>query len=68
MSIDTRDINELGIGKFRTAADNDEEQTCFYNLKNDTHFSSFLAKRVSSEQIIFKSCFDSERNKASKFH
>ena len=60
----TQDINELGPGKFRTSADNGEEQTCFDNLKNDTHFSSFLAKRVPIEQIIFKTCFDSERNKS----
>ena len=66
LTIDTRAINELGPAKFRTAAGNGEEQTCFYNLKNDTHFSSFLAKRVPSEQIIFKICFDSERNKSLK--
>ena len=29
LTIDTKDIYELGPGKFRTAADNDEEQTCF---------------------------------------
>ena len=27
LTIDTRDVNELGLGKFRTSADNGEEQT-----------------------------------------
>ena len=45
LTIDTREVNELGPGKFRTFADNDEEQTCYFNRnKSDTHFSSFVAK------------------------
>ena len=47
LTIDTREVNELGPGKFRTFADNDEEQTCYFNRnKSDTHFSSFVAKRI----------------------
>ena len=64
LTIDTREANELGPGKFRTHTDNNEEQTCFFNRKNDTHIFSFLAKRVPNEQIIFKTNIDFERNKS----
>ena len=47
LTIDTRDVNELGPGKFRTSADNGEEQTCYFNRnKSDTHFTSFFARRT----------------------
>ena len=46
-TIDTREVNELGPGKFRTSADDGEEQTCYFNRnKIDTHFTSFIAKRI----------------------
>ena len=46
-TIDTRDVNELGSGKFRPSGDNEEEQTCYFNRnKSDTHFTSFVAKRI----------------------
>ena len=64
LTIDTREANELGPGKFRTHTDNNEEQTCFFNRKNDTHIFSFLAKRVPNEQIIFKTNIGFERNKS----
>ena len=56
LTIDTRDANEFGPGKFRTPADNGEEQTCYFNRnKSDKHFTSFVAKRIrnSSQTIIF---------------
>ena len=54
MTIDTRDINELGPRKFRTRAVNGEEQTCYFNrIKSDTHFTTFYAKRAQSELIRF---------------
>ena len=54
MTIDTRDINEFGSGKFRTSADNGEEQICYFNKnKSDTHFTSFLANRTQTKPIRF---------------
>ena len=54
MTIDTRDINEFGPGKFRTRTDNGEEQMCYFNRnKSDTHFTTFYAKRTQAEPIIF---------------
>ena len=45
LTIDTTDINEFGPEKFRTRADNGEEQTCYFNRnKSDTHFTTFNAK------------------------
>ena len=31
LTIDTRDVNDLGPAKFRTQADNNKEQICYYN-------------------------------------
>ena len=31
LTIDTRDVNDFGPGKFRTSADNGEEQICYFN-------------------------------------
>ena len=46
MTIDTRDVKELGLAKFRTQADNGTKQICYYNRnKKDTCFNSFLAVR-----------------------
>ena len=62
MTIDTRDVNEFAAGKFRTSADNGEEQTCYFNRnKSDTHFTSFFARRTQAEPIRFsivKQIFD----------
>ena len=66
LTIDTRDINEIGPGKLRTFAENGEVQTCFYNRnKIDVYFDSYYAKRVfSSKNIKFSIektnfyCFD----------
>ena len=54
LTIDTRDVNELGPGKFRTSADNGEEWTCYFNRnRSDTHFTSFFAKRTETHPIRF---------------
>ena len=54
LTIDTRDVNKLGPGKFRTSHDNGKEQTCYFNRnKSDTHFTSFYAKLAQAERIIF---------------
>ena len=45
-----REVNELGPGKFRTSADDGQEQTCYFNRnKSDMHFSSFVARRVQKK-------------------
>ena len=54
LTIDTREINELGPGKFRTDAQNDLEETCYFNRnKSDSHFMSCAAQRVSQENFVF---------------
>ena len=54
MTIDTRDVNELGPGKYRTSANNRGEQTCYFKSnKSDTHFTSFFDKRIQAEPIRF---------------
>ena len=46
LTIDTRDNNDLGPAKFRTQADNNKEQICYYNRnKRDKNFNSLLAVR-----------------------
>ena len=47
--VDTREVSELGPGKFRTSASNGEEQICYFNKnKSDTHFTSFQSKKIQS--------------------
>ena len=54
MTIDIRDVNELGPGKFRTSVDKGEEQSCYFNRnRSDTHFTSFFAKRTQTNLIRF---------------
>ena len=51
LTIDTRTINDLGPGKFRTLADNGFQQICCYNRnKSDTSFNSSLATRKQTSQ------------------
>ena len=53
LTIDTRDVNELGQRKFRASAYNREVQTCYFNRnKSDTHFTSFVANRTKDKQSI----------------
>ena len=54
LTIETRDVNELGPGKLRTSTENGEEQTCCFNRnKSDTHSTCFSAKRTQAEPITF---------------
>ena len=57
MTIDTRDVNDLGSAKFRTQADSNQKKICCYNRNNrDTSFNSFLTvgKQTSpSSDITF---------------
>ena len=52
----TRHVNDLGLAKFGTQADNNKEQICYYNQnKRDESFNSFLAvrKQTSTYAILF---------------
>ena len=52
MTIDTRDVNDLGPAKFRSQADSNQEQICYYNRsKRDTSFNSLLAVRKQTLTI-----------------
>ena len=57
LTIDTRDINDLRLAKFRTQAGNNKEQICYYNgNKGDKSFNGFLAVRKqkpATNKIIF---------------
>ena len=57
LTIDTRDVNDLGPARFRTQADNNKEQICYYNRnKKDKTFNCFLALRKqtsTTDKIIF---------------
>ena len=51
LKVDTRTINDLGPGKFRTQADNSLKQVRYYNRnKSNTSFNSFLATRKQTSQ------------------
>ena len=46
LTINMRHVNDLGPSKFRTGAENDKEQICYYNYnKKDRAFNLFLAVR-----------------------
>ena len=52
MTIDTRNVNDLGPAKFRTRVDSNQEKICYYNRnKRDTSFNSFLA--VKKQTLTF---------------
>ena len=57
LTIDTRDVNDLGPGKFRTQADNGTEQIRYYDrIKKDTSFNFFWATRKETScpsEIVF---------------
>ena len=48
MTIDTRDINDLGPGKFRTQADNGARQICYYN-RNKSDIASILLLAIRKQ-------------------
>ena len=54
ITVDTRDVNNLGPGKFRTMAENNTKQICYFNRNNSySHYSSYLSKRVNQENLVF---------------
>ena len=53
LTIDSRDVNDLGLTKFRIQPDSNQEQICYYNRnKRDTSFISFLAVRKKHQQLV----------------
>ena len=47
--IDIRDVNNLVPSKFRTGAENDKEQTCYFNYnKKDRDFNRLLFIRKNN--------------------
>ena len=56
ITVNTRDVNDLGPGKFRTMAENNTKQICYFNRNNSySHSSSYLSKRVNQENLVFSS-------------
>ena len=54
LTIDTRDVNDLGPGKFSTSADNNKEQTCYFNRNNsDSRYKSYVATCTNQEKLVF---------------
>ena len=56
LTIDTRDINEFGPGKFRTNADNTVEQNYYFNRNNtDSRFKCYVGKRDqrNPDKLVF---------------
>ena len=54
LTIDTREVNKIGPGKFRTSADNGQEQTCYFNRnKSDSHVTSYTSKQVLPDKLVF---------------
>ena len=50
LTVDTRDTNNFGPGKFRTGADNAQEQHCYFKRSNtDSRFKCFFAKRITQQ-------------------
>ena len=55
LAIDTRDVNNLELSKFRTGAENGHEQIFYFNCnKEDIILNRFLAirKETSGDEII----------------
>ena len=51
LTVDTRDVKDLGPGKLRAQADNGTRQICYFNRnKTDTGFNSFVATREQTSQ------------------
>ena len=42
LTIDTRDINEFGPGKFRRSAEDGQQQTCYFNKNNSDSYLKVL--------------------------
>ena len=47
-------MNNLGAGKFRTFADSNQEQTCYFNRNNsDSRYKSYVATCTDQDKLVF---------------
>ena len=54
LTINTRDVNDLGPGKFRTSADSNKEQNCYFNRNNsDSRYKSYVATCTNHKKLVF---------------
>ena len=74
LTLGTRDVNELGPGKFRTSADNNLWQHCYFNRSNtDSRFRYYWSRRDNSkpDKLVFlideQTCSIDFLNKSSDF-
>ena len=74
MTIDTRDVNDFGPGKFKTSADNNLGKYCYFNRSNtDSRFRCYLARHNNSkpDKLVFlideRNCSIDISNKSSDF-
>ena len=74
LTVDTRDVNELGPGKFRSSADNNLGQHCYFNRSStDSRFGCYCSRRENSEpdKLAFlideQNCSIDFSNKSSDF-
>ena len=50
MTIDCENKNKNGPGRYRSSADNSDEQVCYFNKPNyDEYYNVFISKRIKSE-------------------
>ena len=74
LTVDTRDVNELGPGKFRASADNNLGQHCYFNRSTtDSRFRCYCSRRENSkpDKLAFlideQNCSIDFSNKSSDF-
>ena len=54
LTVDIRDVNDLGPGKFRISADNNKEQTCYFNRSNsDSRYKSYTVTCTDQDKLVF---------------
>ena len=62
LTIDCSYKNKNGPGRYRSAADNPDEQICYFNKPNDDgYYNVFISKRIKAENISEGIYFKTER-------
>ena len=62
LTIDCSYKNKNGPGRYRSAADNPDEQICYFNKPNDDgYYNVFISKRIKAENISEGIYFKIER-------
>ena len=62
LTIDCSNRNKNGPGKYRTAADNPDQQVCYFNKPhNDQFYNVFVSKRIKAEHFNEGICFKIEK-------